>query len=212
MNPQVQENVRLATPGQKRELQLAITRAFWPVADTLSFGDAEALAKNPKRLQEMMRSGLTPSLKIQLDLYSPFAKFNMWEYRKQDQLANRLSGEWWWDPDQIELSVVPDEYEDRFTRNWYPKILQELLHRYLLPGSAIIDFLHANHHLIPVEWIGKSIYFLGDMYWDGKYGGRHALVMTPDPSRLNVLNVEHVSMERTGLSPGCLVPVIKKQH
>ena len=213
MNNQVQGKVRFATTGQRLEFQLALTRALWPIVDMMNFEQAEKALKNQKHLKEMLRNGLVPNLKIDLDKYSSFAGYHMWKYRKEDQLKTRMSGEWWWDASQMTLlSPVLDQARHIESQIFSPEAMEKSFGRkFVFLGSAIVDFLSENPHLIPDPWIGKTIYFIGDMYWDGKYGGRHCLLITPDPSRSDrPLLVQHLSIDRVSLHHDDFIAAIRK--
>lgn len=82
---------------------------------------------------------------------------------ESEQLANRVRGQFVFDPANVKLHLSSNQQGGKFIRG--NDLRKELASEPVLPAN-VLDFLLANPHLIPEEWKGKYVFFWGTIYRD----------------------------------------------
>ena len=71
-------------------------------------------------------------------------------------------GELRWNPDEVELYLCDKQKDGIIEGNK----LRKLLKGKPVLNACVLDYLLANHQLIPEEWKGKVVFFWGTIYRD----------------------------------------------
>ena len=187
------ENVRPITEGQKRELQIVMTKAWWKIVDQMGFDTAKALMEKPGEMVQSLGKTFLPNPVIDCDS-RPYAldRYNRWvRLPDERQFPQRVNGLWMWNPSSIAIIPLP---EKEFQDYYYSKSeIGELIKGKRVFGSKVIDLLEDNPYLVPEYWFGKTIYFIGDVFSSGE---EHVECISPSKDTRDPLYRQHSSIYR----------------
>jgi hypothetical protein len=96
---------------------------------------------------------------IDLDA-TPFVPYNDWEVAEHCK-----GGQFKWDASKVELYLSEEQREGKGIEG--NKLREELKGKPVL-NANVLDYLLENPHLIPEEWKGNRVFFLGTIYRAGR--------------------------------------------
>jgi hypothetical protein len=90
----------------------------------------------------------------------PFEPNGFWVVAPEEQMPNRVRGQFVFDPTKVRLYLLPsppDVATDVIMRE------TEFMKEFVLPAN-VLDFYLANPHVIPEKWKDTEVYFFGTIY------------------------------------------------
>jgi hypothetical protein len=156
--------------GEIQDLEFALARNEWthPLLKKATGGDFFGLVREVLegraeicRIERLTtRTVSAAAHTIDCDA-KPFEPSGLTVAPESDQLANRVRGQFEFDPARVKLHVSKNQQGRKRVKG--DKLALKLASELVLPAN-VLDFYLANPHLIPEEWKGKSVFFWGTVY------------------------------------------------